>query len=178
MIKKVMLFLSFIITVSGYSQEFMSYKGSKAYPATNSWDFICENYALTGSAKVQIAKTDKGGTLKIAVETTDSSFVISGMVYVYLTDNTVITCSDKGVRENVGKDIVAYYTFSQVEMNKLKMTEIQSIHFNIKGNQNKFSSQTGNFTAVNKVNYFATAYDRTKKSYNTAAEIKALNTVL
>jgi hypothetical protein len=31
----------------------------KTYPATDSWDFICEQYALSGSAQVQIAKTEK-----------------------------------------------------------------------------------------------------------------------
>nr|WP_314897062.1 hypothetical protein [uncultured Flavobacterium sp.] len=66
--QKVLLFLLFIATISATSQEVLSIKGSKPYQATNSWDFICENYALTGSANIQIAKTEKGGILKLAVE--------------------------------------------------------------------------------------------------------------
>lgn len=172
--QKLLLFLLFIVTLSASSQEFMSYKGSKKYPATASWDFICENYALTGITKVQIAKTDKGGTLKLAMETTDSTFNIAGIIYVYLSDNTFITCSDKGIRENIENQIVTYYTFSIIEMNKLKTTDIQSIRFKIKGNIKKFNSQIGSFTALNKKAYFATAFDKTKKSYNTAQEIRAL----
>ncbi|MFM2368305.1 MAG: hypothetical protein RL619_605 [Bacteroidota bacterium] len=172
--QKVLLFLLFIATISATSQETMSFKGSKPYRATNSWNFICENYALTGATTVQIAKTEKGGILKLTVETTNPAFNIAGIVYVYLTDNIVITCSDKGIRENTGNQIVSYYSFSPLEMNKIKNTDIQSIRFNIKGISSKFNSQTGNFTAVNRKTYFSTASDKTKKNYDTASEITAL----
>ena len=172
--QKVLLFLLFITTISATSQEVLSFKGSKSYQATNSWDFICENYAMTGSATIQIAKTEKGGILKLAVETTNPVFNIAGIVYVYLTDYTIITCSDKGIRENNGNQIVSYYSFLPLEMNKLKTTDIQSIRFNIKGISSKFSSQTGNFTAVNRKTYFSTAADKTKKNYVTAIEITTL----
>jgi len=153
-----------------------SYVASSAQPlnSTNSWEFICENYALTGIATIQIIKSEKGGILKISVETTNPAFVISGTTYVFLADNSTITCSDKNQREVSGNRITAYYRFSPAEMNKLKNIEIQSIHFNIKGNSKGFSSQIGNFTAVNKKSYFATAFDKTRKSHDTAAEISAL----
>ena len=172
--QKVLLILLIMITFSATSQELLSFKGSKSYHATNPWDFICENYALTGIAAIQIAKTENGGILKLAVATTNSTFNISGVVYVYLTDNTIITCSDKEIRENIGNQIVSYYTFSPLEMNKMKTTDIQSIRFNIKGNASKFSSQIGNFTAVNRKTYFSTASDKTKKNYDTALEIRTL----
>lgn len=172
--QKLILLLLFITAISASAQEIMTYKGSKQYPATNSWNFICEQYALTGASNIQIAKTETGGALKLAVETTDLAFTISGIVYIYLADNTIIVCSDKGVREKTANQIVSYYSFSPIEMNKLKKTDIQSIRFNIKGTTNKFSSQIGNFTAVNKIDYFATAFDKTKKSYDTAKEITSL----
>lgn len=172
--QKVLLFFLFIVTLSATSQEVLSLKGSKNYRATKPWNFICENYALTGAATIQIAKTEKGGILKLAVETANPAFNIVGIVYVYLTDNIVLTCSDKGIRENIGNQMVSYYSFSPLEMNKLKSTDMQSIRFNIKGITTKFSSQTGNFTAVNKKTYFSTTADNTKKNYATAAEITAL----
>jgi hypothetical protein len=172
--QKIALFLLLIATFSATSQELLSFKGSKPYRATNSWNFICQNYALTGAATVQIAKTEKDGILKLTVETTNPAFHIAGTVYVYLTDNSYITCSDKGIRENTGNQMVSYYAFSSLEMNKLKTTAIESIRFNIKGNTGKFNSQTGNFTAVNTKSYFSTATDKTKKNYSTEAEITAL----
>lgn len=117
--QKVLLILLIMITFSATSQELLSFKGSKSYHATNSWDFICENYALTGIAAIQIAKTENGGILKLAVATTNSTFNISGVVYVYLTDNTIITCSDKGIRENIGNQIVSYYTFSPLMLKRI-----------------------------------------------------------
>ena len=172
--QKILLFLLFIATISARSQEVLSFKGSKSYRATNSWNFICENYALTGAATIQIAKTEKGGILKLTIETTNPAFHISGIVYVYLTDNIVITCSDKGIRENIGNQMVSYYSFSPLEMNKIKTTDIQSIRFNITGKADTFNSQIGNFTAVNRKTYFSTASDKIKKNYATAAEITTL----
>lgn len=172
--QKILLFILFMVTISATSQQIMSYKGSKQYRATNSWNFICENYALTGATNVQIAKMENGGILKLAVETTNPTYNITGTVYVYLTDNTIITCSDKGIRENTGDRITSYYSLSLLEINKLKTRDIQSIRFNIKGINSKFSSQTGNFTAVNKKTYFSTATDKTENNYPTAIEITTL----
>ncbi|MFV8342978.1 hypothetical protein [Flavobacterium sp. XS2P39] len=171
---KILLFLLCIATIAATSQETLSFKGSKPYRATNSWSFICEKYALTGAASIQIAKTEKGGILKLAVETTNPAFNIAGTSYIYLADNFIITCSDKGIRENKENQIVSYYSLSPLEMNKIKNIDIQSIRFNIKGNSGKYSSQTGNFTAVNQKTYFSTATDEAKKKHTTALEIKAL----
>lgn len=174
MILKRLFYLILLVSASSFSQEIMSFQNSKTYPATPTWDFICENYALTGIAKIQIAKTEKGGLLKITVETSNNTFTIAGTMYLLLIDNKAITCTDKGIREINGAQISTYYSLTAIEMNQLKHTEIQSLHFNIKGKATGFSSQIGNFTAVNKAKYFATAYDTSKKSYDTAQQIKAL----
>lgn len=171
---KFLLLLFIALSKTAFGQEIMTYKGSKQYPATASWNFICENYALTGITKVQIAKSDKGGLLKLATQTTDSSFNIEGTVYIYLSDNSIIVCSDKGIRENTGNQIISYYSFSEIEMNKLRKRDIESLRFNIKGNQKKFSSQTGNFTASNEKVSFKTDNAKTNRIYNTAQEISAL----
>jgi hypothetical protein len=172
--QRLLIILLVFLTLPVIGQEFMTRKGLNPIPATSSWGFICENYALTGTAIVQIAKSEKGGILKLSVETTDSSFTISGIAHIYLSDNTVITCSDKGNHETTGNQITSYYLFSNIEMSKLKTTDIESIHFNINGKTKNFSSQLGSFTALNKKNYFATAFDKSKKSFDTAKEIKAL----
>lgn len=147
---------------------------SQRFSDSPAWNFICENYAFTGAINVQIARTEKGGVMKLFLSTTNTTFTISGKVYVFLKDNTIITCSDKGQHHIEGNLIASDYYFSMSEMNKLKRTDIESIHFNIKGNRQGFDSQTGNFTALNKKNYFTTAFDQTKKSYNTAEAVTAL----
>ncbi len=171
---KVCYLLIFIFSIAAQSQQTIKIKNTNSYQATNSWDFVCKNYALTGVTSVQIINTLKGGTLKLALQTTDPNFIISGTVYVNLFDNTLISCFDKGLRENNGNQIISYYTLSEVELVKLKKFDIQSIRFNIKGNPTKFSSQIGNFTAVNSNNYYAITYDKSKRIFDTAREIKAL----
>ncbi len=132
----------------------MTFKDGKTAAAAAPWRFLCENYALTGHADIQVARADKGGWLKIEVDTTDPSFYIGGVTYVYLEDQTVLVCTDKGMRENINGKAAAWYVFTAAEMERLKKTDIQSIRFNIRGTASKFSSQTGNFTAVNKKRYF------------------------
>jgi hypothetical protein len=171
---RTLLILSLIfLSISVNAQESLIFKG-KTYPATQSWDFICENYALSGEAKVQIAKNETGGLLKLSVATTDPKLQITGVAYIYLMDNTIIVCVDKKNTQTAENKTATYYNLSAIEMNKLKKTDIQSIRFNITGTTNKFSSQIGNFTAVNKKSYFSTRFDKSKKNFDTAEEIKIL----
>ena len=172
--KNKILLLLLLISVAASSQNSMTLTGSKYYKATPDWSFISDTYALTGIVHVQIAKTDTNGILKIAVETTNPKFLVSGTVYVYLTDNTIITCSDKGNTAVNGNTIIGYYNFSNSEMTKLKTTNIDAVRFNIKGNYTKFGSPFGNFTAYNKTAKFESKYNTNQKNYETAKEIKAL----
>ncbi|MDD5150025.1 MAG: hypothetical protein PHC28_06015 [Flavobacterium sp.] len=172
--RKLLLLLFLVFSKPTFSQELTTKKISEQYPTTTTWDFICENYALTGITKIQIAKTDKGGTLKLTVQTTNPSFKIVGTLYVYLSDNSIIVCTDKGIQKNIDDQIISYYTFSAIEMNKLKKSDIQSLRFNIAGNPKKFSSQIGNFSAFNKKTTFKTDNNTNTVMYNTAKEIIAL----
>lgn len=173
MSKRIVVSIISLISTVVFAQETMTVQ-SKTYPATPTWDFICENYALSGNTKVQIAKTEKGGLLKLIVETTDPSFIIAGSVYVDLSDSTTIICTDKNNRETNDNQMISYYTFLPSEMSRLKKSDIQSIRFSIKGKNDKFTSQTGHFTAINKKSYFSTVYNTDKKNYDTADEIQLL----
>ena len=147
---------------------------SQNIPVTNAWDFICESYAYTGMTKVRIAKSQKGGKLELAVETTNTSFAISGTVYIDLADNSVIVCTEKGLHSVDRNLIISNYSLTTAEMNHLRKTDILSMRFAIKGKNTPFSSQIGHFTAINKKAYFATTYKRFKNSYATAAAIDLL----
>ncbi len=171
-IKQLFVLTLALFSVSVFPQT-MTAKDGKQYPATETWDFLCENYALTGIAKIQVAKSDKGGLLKITAETTDTSFYIGGVVYVYLTDNTIIVCTDKNLRETKDSATSAWYSFSTAEMNKLKTANIESIRFSIRGNPKQFSSQTGTFQAVNKKTFFSVRENK-PAVFETAADISAL----
>ena len=169
--KKSVVFFFYFITSMLLGQESMTLQ-SKVYPASPTWSFMCDNYVLSGIATIQIAKSEKGGYLKIAVETNNLGFSITGNIYVDLKDFTAIICKDKGQRTIEGNQMVSYYAFSQQEMSRLQKVDIESIRFYINGKPSSFSSQTGYFTAINKKKFFHTAYDGNTKYYETAAAVR------
>ena len=171
--KKSVVFFFYFITSMLLGQESMTLQ-SKVYPASPTWIFMCDNYVLSGIATIQIAKSEKGGYLKIAVETNNLGFSITGNIYVDLKDFTAIICKDKGQRTIEGNQMVSYYAFSQQEMSRLQKVDIESVRFYINGKSSSFSSQTGYFTAINKKKFFHTAYDGNTKYYETAAAVRDL----
>lgn len=171
--KKSAFFFFYFITSILLGQESMTLQ-SKVYPASPTWSFMCDNYVLSGIATIQIAKSEKGGYLKIAVETNNPGFSITGNIYVDLKDFTAIICKDKGQRTIEGNQMVSYYAFSQQEMSRLQKVDIESVRFYINGKSSSFSSQTGYFTAINKKKFFHTAYDGNTKYYETASAVRNL----
>lgn len=138
------------------------------------WPFMCEQYAFSGIVEVQISITPKGGTLKLAVESASSSSTIAGTTYLFLKNNTVITCLDKNKRSIDGTKIVSYFDLNAQEMKQLQFNRIDYIHFNIKGNSRIFSGQLGNFTALNKRSFFGKDTPGNPNYFDTALAIKAL----
>jgi hypothetical protein len=168
------LFVLLFISALTNAQQMMIVNGSKPYSATQNYTFICEKYAFTGEVDVQIAKTEKGGILKLTIATANNKTRISGGVYIDLANADVIACTDKNVKEAADGKTISYYYFTPAEMIKLKKTDIKAIRFIITGSSNAFGDQTGYFTAQNKTSYFSTAYDQSKKTFNTAKEISIL----
>lgn len=163
--------LSFLAT----AQETMTTKEGKEYKATGTWDFSCKDYAYSGILNVQIAKTEKGGLLKLGVAVSNETFHIGDTVYMILKDGSYITCTDKGIREMKEKKTIAYYVLTATEMTKLKTLPLTDVRFRIKGNEEAFSSKTGYFTAVNKKSNFGTfGTSEDSNSFDTKAAIQSL----
>nr|WP_294787894.1 hypothetical protein [uncultured Flavobacterium sp.] len=171
---KLSLLILLLISTFANAQQTITVKGSKPFPATQDYTFICEKYAFTGQANVQIAKTEKGGILKITIETANDQARIAGGLYVDLANADVIACTDKNVKESADGKTTSYYYFTPAEWLKLKKNDIYAVRFIIAGGPNTFGNQTGYFTAYNKMNYFSTAFDKSKKSFDTAKEISVL----
>jgi hypothetical protein len=171
---KLPLLLLLFISIFANAQQTMSVKGSQPFPATQEYTFICEKYAFTGEASIQIAKSDKGGVLKITIATSNDKARLAGGLYVDLANADVIACTDKNVKESSEGKTTSYYYFTPAEFAKLKKNDVYAVRFIINGGSNTFGNETGYFTAHNKKNYFSTAYDKSKKSYDTAKEISVL----
>ena len=143
--------------------------------STSVWNFLCERYAYSSYLEVQISKTATGGLLTLGLESAANTTNISGTTYLFLHNNTVITCTDKNKRSTEGSKIISYYTLNAAEMKLVQQHRIDYIHFNIKGNSKSFSGQLGNFTALNKRSYFGKDTPENPNYFDTAADCKALN---
>ncbi|WP_291085314.1 hypothetical protein [Flavobacterium sp. BFFFF1] len=174
--KRFLSLLLFIGIFQSYSQTSPETKGIASGRHTQKWEFICEAYVYSRNLEVRIAKTDKGGTLELSEAVSNPELYIGGTVYIYLEDNTFIVCTDKGLHQNLDGNAISLYTLSQTELNRLKNTAIKSIRFTIKGIRGRFQSQVGNFTAVNKKQYFDVYDKRIRNSFETEIEIKQLET--
>lgn len=143
--------------------------------STSVWNFLCERYAYSSYLEVQISKTATGGLLTLTLESASTTTIFSGTTYLFLHNNTVITCTDKNKRSIEGSKIISYYTLNAAEMKLVQQHRIDYIHFNIKGNSKSFSGQLGNFTALNKRSYFGKDTPENPNYFDTAADCKALN---
>lgn len=174
-IKPLLLLFFLTIPFLAKAQEIMTTKDGKQYKATNNWNFTSKNYTYSGAVEVQIAKIDKGGIIKLGVDVSNDTFYIADTVYLVLLDGSFIVCTDKGIREKVGKKTIAYYYLTVTEMNKLKVLPLTDVRFRIKGNEDAFGSRSGHFTGTNKrlvVETFGTPEEA--KTYDTTSEIKSL----
>jgi len=174
-IQRVFLILTLMFSFFATAQETMTTKDGKQYKATTTWNFSCRDYAYTGILNIQIAKTEKGGLLKLGIDVSNETFYIGDTVYIILEDGSYITCTDKGIREMKDRKTIAYYFLTTTEMTKLKTLPLTDVRFRIKGNEDVFSSKTGHFTAINKKSNFETfGMSEDSKIYDTKAEIKSL----
>ncbi|UMY65132.1 MULTISPECIES: hypothetical protein [unclassified Flavobacterium] len=169
------LYLTFLLTcfLGSHAQEVVTFK-DKSLPATPEWSFICETYVLGGQCDVRVARTETGGLLRLSLPVATAEHYIGGTVYIYLTDNTVITCTDKGLREAGDKRAVSWYVFTAKEMERLKKADIQFLRFVIRGSQRPFTGQTGFFTAENRKSYFGTFGDKAPNRFATGEAVKTL----
>lgn len=174
-IKPLLLLFFLVIPLLAKAQETITTKDGKQYKATSNWNFTSKNYIYSGILEVQIAKTEKGGILKLGVEVSNESFYIGDTVYLVLQDGSFIVCTDKGIRERKDKRTIAYYYLTSSEMSKLKVMPLTDVRFRIKGKEDSFGSRTGHFTAVNKKSAIETfGMPEEAKSHDTVSEIKAL----
>jgi len=170
-----MRFKAILILVLGVGFIQLGNAQTATTASTPVWNFLCERFAYSGHLEVQISKTATGGQLTLALETASTTTTLSGTTYLFLHNNTVITCTDKNKRSTDDSKIISYYSLNAAEMKLVQQHRIDYIHFNIKGNSKSFSGQLGNFTALNKRSYFGKDTPENRNYYDTAADCKALN---
>lgn len=136
----------FMMSQIAFSQNYI-YRGNAKYPSTPSYDFSCSACPMGGGTlEVAFAKSSTGGYMLLSTSTPFSSMRIGGTVLIFLADASVITCTDKGIKDRVdGNSKVLYYLTSD-EMAAISETNITKIRFAIR-DSNMSSSES--LTAAN-----------------------------
>lgn len=171
MTKQLLLTLLILFSLNAISQNII-YKGDKIFNATEQWTFECSLEAGIGNLDVQIAKNENGGYLKLGIYSNGNWNYIGGNVSVFLQDGSIITCTDKRVRDEVDGKSIVLYSFTNIEMEKLKKLDILKIRFMIKAKPGVYGGNTGNYTASNvKSKSFL---DNTVEHFDTSESVKKL----
>ena len=144
------LFLSifFLIKTQGQNLVFI---GEQSFPCTE--NFILKSNSASeriDDLNIVLAKDEMKNLIVVSTKLV-RTVRISGKLIIYLKDGNVITCIDKGIKDNVDDvAITAYYLTSQ-EISKMKKSNIHSIRYEIKCEE-CYSNPLyeGNYSASNK----------------------------
>jgi formyltetrahydrofolate synthetase len=144
----VILSISFSITTNGQNLVFIgenSYQGTETFTLqSNSDDDYIPDLSLV------FAKGGEGGLLIVSSKLV-STVRISGKLIVYLDDGTVITCIDKSIKDNVDEIATSAYYLTNVDLDKLKKSNINTIRYMIKCAECLANPlYEGNYSASNK----------------------------
>ena len=151
--KKILILLSatlfFALTANGQNFFFI---GEKSYPCTETFELKSNSHnSYVDDLKVIFAK-DGARKIVIVSTRTASTVRISGKLIIYLDDGMVITCIDRGNSDNVDDIASSAYQLTDVEVGKLKNSNINTIRYEIKCAECAMSPTEGNYSASNKGN--------------------------
>ena len=150
LILKLTLFF-FGLTAIGFSQNTF-FIGSKTYPCSDSF-LMKSNKEWNGfDLNVSIIKFEKSGMIALSTQVMDCAVRVSGNILIYLDDGNVITCIDRAKFDCADSKTTTLYSLSIEEINKLRISNINTIRFSLKCIKCLSSTDEGNYTASNKEN--------------------------
>lgn len=152
---KSIILLSVIIifgTLSNTAQNTF-FVGSKKYDCTYTFTLQSNTELDKHNLDVVIAKNGEAGMIVLSTEVMMGEEVglkIRGNATIYLEDGTVIICADRGKYDFVDNTATTIYYLTKEEINKMKLSNIETIRFSLKCSPGAYSSESGSFTASNR----------------------------
>lgn len=105
--------------------------GEKSYPSTAGYHLNSNSDKEDiGDLAVTFAK-DSDQALIIVSSKLTGSVKIANKLIIYLDDGSVISCSDRGINDNVDEVAVSAFYLTKGELIKLRNSNIQTIRFEI-----------------------------------------------
>jgi hypothetical protein len=129
--KKILTFLLLFFAINMECQNIL-FVGNKKYKTTQGWWFDTEA-SMDNSPKISVGKDKNNGLLIITAFT--GGLKIGGTLIVYLEDDTIIVCKDRGIRDITNGECTTVYYLTIKEIERMKYSKIMSIRYNVSSGQ-------------------------------------------
>ncbi len=137
--------LFFTITTKGQNLFFI---GENSYPCTETVT-LKSNSDSANNLDVLLAKDGTTVLFVVSVQTRIETF-ISGKLFIYLDDGTVITCIDRQKYDYVDNIASVVYSLTNEQLGKMKNSNINTVRYTLGDGVIMRSFEEGNYSASNK----------------------------
>ena len=140
--------MTFTIESNGQNRFFI---GENSYPSTETFKLQSNSDSdYINDLNLVFAKDGAKGLIIVSSKIV-STVRISGKLITYLDDGTVITCIDRGIKDNVDDIASSAYYLTNEELTKMKNSNINTIRYTIKCAECLMNPlYEGNYSASNK----------------------------
>lgn len=122
--------------------------GEQVYPCSYTYSFIQNSDFMRDPLDIIFANDNETIMVVVSLKTM-TPVRVSGNLFIYLDDNSIITCTDKGKFDYVDNIATTVYPLTSEQLNRLKNTNINKIRYSLKCFDCSESSEEGTFTASN-----------------------------
>ena len=122
------LVLAFAVNVNAQSFAFI---GENSYPSTERFKLQSNSdKEEISDLNVVFAKDVETSLVIVSAKLTDVVKIANKLI-IYLDDGTVISCTDRGINDNVDDVAISAYRLTSSEIGKMKESSINTIRFEI-----------------------------------------------
>lgn len=129
--KKILLLLVLFVGVQETFSQNTIFIGNKSYPCTGAYVLELESFS-TDKSKIEInfIKDGERGIIAFTINNYMMPYSrVKNKLVLYLDDNQVITCIDRGKYDIVDDYATTLYYLTKEEVNKLKKSNISTIRY-------------------------------------------------
>lgn len=120
--------MAFAVNMNAQNFTFI---GENSYPSTERFK-LQSNSDKEEISDLNVVLAKEGETSLVIVSSKLTDVVkIANKLIIYLDDGTVISCSDRGINDNVDDVAISAYRLTSSEIGKMKVSNINTIRFEI-----------------------------------------------
>lgn len=147
------IFILLVILLPFYSAKGQNsyFIGKKAYSCTPEITLQSNSELSNGyDLNVVIIKNGQSGMIAVSTDNTGEGVRIKGNILIYLDNNTIIPCVDRGKFDQVNNTTTTLYYLTKEEIKKMMESNINTIRFSLKCYSCIMATNEGNYSASNK----------------------------